>query len=447
MEDVEKKNPITEGNLWQALITFFIPIFSSSIIQQSYTIIDAIIVGRYAGKGALASVDATYVVIKFLINVVISVAAGGSVILAKYCGAEDNLSMRKTVTTLTFFSIFGGIIITLVGVSFTPMFVKIMRVPEDIFIRSVGYLRVYFAGSLFSLAFNIYSGVLRAVGDSKRPFKYMIISSAVNVVLDIIFVAVLRLDVSGAALATVISQGISAFLMIRYITSVQEPYALRMEKKSFDFEFLKLILKTGVPMGVQTILFAISNMYMQGAINSFGTDCVAAWAICGKMDIIIWIIADTMGLAVVTFVAQNFGAKKYDRMGEAVKNAFILTTFLIGSISAILYFFNPTFAKFFNDDGTVLNFAKLFMTQIAPFYVIHTVGETLSGAIRGRGESFMPMVLTLIGICLSRVVWIKLVLPLKNEIFTVLWGYPLSWLLTAVLYSSYYIYFMKKNRI
>ena len=235
--------------------------------------------------------------------------------------------------------------------------------------------------------------------------------------------------------------------MIRYITSVQEPYALRMEKKSFDFEFLKLILKTGVPMGVQTILFAISNMYMQGAINSFGTDCVAAWAICGKMDIIIWIIADTMGLAVVTFVAQNFGAKKYDRMGEAVKNAFILTTFLIGSISAILYFFNPTFAKFFNDDGTVLNFAKLFMTQIAPFYVIHTVGETLSGAIRGRGESFMPMVLTLIGICLSRVVWIKLVLPLKNEIFTVLWGYPLSWLLTAVLYSSYYIYFMKKNRI
>lgn len=438
-------NPITEGNLRKALIHFFAPIFFSSIVQQSYNIIDALIVGNYAGKEALASVDSTYVIIKLLINVFISVAAGGSIIIAQYYGAKKDEQVRKTVTTLTVFSMLGGVAITIIGTSFTPIFVRWMNVPSDIFDQSVLYLRIYFTGSLFSLFFNINSGVLRAIGDSNRPFRYMLISSFVNIVLDVILVAIFRMDVTGVALATVTAQFVAAFLIGYYMIRSNHSYSICFRLSLYEREKLLLILKTGIPMGVTTVLYAISNMYMQGSINSFGTNGIAAWAICGKLDFLIWVIVDTMGITVTTFMAQNFGAKKFDRMRQVLSNALPLTTFLIGSISMILYFYNPIIAKFFNQDPGVIEAVGGIMSRVAPFYVFYIGGELLSGAIRGRGETFYPMLLTLVGTCLSRIFWIKWIVPKNPSFYLVMWGYPASWIFTTSIFILYYWYFSRRK--
>lgn len=435
-------NPITEGNLWKALLYFFIPILFSSVVQQSYNIVDALIVGNYAGKEALAAVDSTYVIIKLLINVFISVAAGGSIVIAQSYGAGDREKVSGTVMTLIVFSVSGGLLITLIGTLMTPMLVSLMKVPIDIFDKSVLYLRIYFFGSLFSLMFNINSGVLRAIGDSKRPFFYMIVSSLLNIVLDVVFVAVLKKGIAGVACATVISQMTAAFLICRHMLGSKECYSLQLQRNLYENKLLKLILITGIPMGVQTLLYAISNIYMQRGINSYGTDRIAGWAICGKMDFLIWAIVDTMGITVMTFVAQNFGAGKPYRMKKVLHYAFFITIVFIGFISSILYFHGGKIAGLFNRDEQVLITVSQIMKRIAPYYVLYIGGELLSGAIRGRGETFYPMILTLLGTCLCRIVWIKWIVPLSPSFYLVMWGYPTSWFVTLILFSGYYAYFM-----
>lgn len=442
-ENLKKSfNPITDGNLRKALFDFFLPIFFSSLVQQSYSIIDALIVGNYAGKQALAAVDSTYVIVKLLINVFIAVAAGASILIARYYGAKDEEELKKTLSTLLIFSFFGGLVITFVGTIFSPLFVTWMRVPPDIFEKSAAYLRIYFFGSLFSLCFNISSGVLRAVGDSKRPFYYMLSSSFANIILDIFFVAILKMDVEGVALATLLSQFLATVFILRYLLKTNYSYSIKPKALRFEKAVLKNILRTGLPLGAQTLLYAISNMYMQGAINSYGTDGIAAWAICGKLDFLIWTIVDTMGITVTTFIAQNIGAKNYERVDKILPEAFLFTLPLIMGISLILYLFSPVFASFFNQDGAVLKSLAGIMSQIAPFYVLYIGGELLSGAIRGRGETLKPMILTLIGTCLFRILWVQFVLPLSPSFSLLMWGYPASWFVTGLLFAFYYRIFI-----
>lgn len=440
-------NPITEGRLRKALFAFFLPIFFSSLVQQSYSIIDALIVGNYAGKQALAAVDSTYVIIKLLINVFVAVAAGASILIARYYGAKDEEELKKTLSTLLVFSFFGGLVITFVGTIFSSLFVSWMRVPLDIFDKSVAYLRIYFCGSLFSLCFNICSGILRSVGDSKRPFHYMLTASAANIILDIVFVAFLKMDVEGVALATLLAQLLSTVLILRYLLKTNFSYSIKLKALHFHRGALNNILKTGLPLGAQTLLYAISNMYMQGAINSYGTDGIAAWAICGKLDFLIWTIVDTMGITVTTFIAQNIGAKKYDRVDKILPEALLFTLPLITVISLILYFFSPVLASFFNKDGAVLTSLARIMSQIAPFYVLYIGGELLSGAIRGRGETFKPMILTLIGTCLFRIFWVQFVLPLSPSFSLLMWGYPASWFATGLLFAFYYRFFIMSLKV
>lgn len=440
-------NPITEGPLRRALFGFFLPIFFSSLVQQSYSIIDALIVGNYAGKQALAAVDSTYVIVKLLINVFVSVAAGASILIARYYGARDEEELKKTLYTLLIFSFYGGLVITLIGAFFSPFFVTWMRVPSDIFEKSAAYLRIYFCGSLFSLCFNICSGVLRAVGDSKRPFYYMLTASVLNILLDVVFVAFLRMDVEGVALATLLAQLLATALILRHLLRTNFSYSIKMKALRFYGVALKNILKTGLPLGAQTLLYAISNMYMQGGINSYGTDGIAAWAICGKLDFLIWTIVDTMGITVTTFIAQNIGAKRYDRVDKILPEALFFTLPIITAISLVLYFFSPILASFFNKDGAVLESLGRIMSQIAPFYVLYIGGELLSGAIRGRGETLKPMLLTLIGTCLFRIFWVQFILPLAPSFSFLMWGYPASWLATSLIFAFYYRFYIRSLKV
>lgn len=444
MEKTNEINPITEGNLFQAIVKYFMPIFFGSIIQQSYSIIDALIIGNYAGKEALAAIDSTWAVTALFIRAFIAVAAGGSVIIAQHYGGRRFLELEKTIKTLTLFSLLGGILITVIGVGMTGELVKIMEVPQDIFVQSRDYLRIYFLGTIFSLGYNINGGIIRAMGDSKRPFIFLSIASLVNIVLDLILVAGFGMGVIGAALGTLIAQGLAAALTWVYMAREKLPVKISFKNMKIEKDVLKQILKLGIPMGVQSALYSISNMYMQTSINTFGIDGIAAWAICGKLDFLIWTIADTLAITVITFVAQNYGAKKLPRMDKVFRYGLVIGLVTLGTISSILYFGGSYLSQGFTRDAQVIKICHDILKTIAPFYVVFGFGEVIASAIKGRGETFKPMLITLIGTCFFRIFWVAIIVKANPSLELTIYGYPVSWVLTTSILVFYYIIYKMK---
>lgn len=431
---IKNHNPITEGSLYPSFVEYFLPMFLGSLIQQSYSFIDALIIGNFAGTGALAAIDAPYAYIKLLINAFIALSMGGTIIVSQYYGAKNKEELSNIISSLIRFSVVGGIIITLIGIILAPFFIKTMLIPEDIYHLSLSYLRVYFGGTIFVFTFNISSGILRALGDSKRPFYYLMTSSILNIILDLLFVAVFKWSVAGAALATVLAQGVALVLVLRNI-----------QKRGYHFKKVKSnaalfkALKLGFPMALRSILFAIANMFMQRGINSFGTIYIAGWSICGKAEFMIWSFADTLGIAVTTFVAQNFGARNRDRMLQSVRVGLVTAAVSIGLISVVLYTFIEPIAGWISGDDIVIQSAVYLMRLIAPFYTLYAFGEVFAGGIKGRGNTFYPMLITLIGTGAFRIVWIQIVSAKFMDIKNVILGYPWSWFVTALLMAIYYI--------
>lgn len=429
-----KENPITSGPLYKSFIKYFIPILLGSLIQQSYTLVDALIIGNFAGKEALAAIDAPYAYIKLLINAFIALSTGGTIIVSQFFGANKKEELEDVISNLIRFSVIGGIIISVIGIFFASDFIKIMLIPNDIYNLSLSYLRVYFAGTIFVFTFNISSGILRALGDSKNPFYHLMFSSVVNIILDVVFVAVFDWSVAGAALATIIAQGIAMILVLKKIKDLGYHF-----NKTKDLDSLKKTLRLGSPMALQSIMFSIANMFMQRGINSFGTDSIAGWSICGKSDFIIWSLADTMGVAVTTFVAQNYGAKNKERMKKSVRCGLLTSTVTIGVISLILFIFIEEIATLFTRDQVAIKNAVYLMRLTAPYYILYAFGEVFAGGIKGRGNTLHPMIITFIGTCAFRVIWVQMVgiydMTLKNIIL----GYPWSWFATALIFAIYYI--------
>lgn len=420
--------------MYQSFIKYFIPILLGSLIQQSYSFIDALIIGNFAGKSALAAIDAPYAYIKLLVIAFISLSTGGTIIVSQYFGAKNKEGLTQVISSLIRFSVFGGIIISIMGILLAPFFIKIMLVPEDIFKMSLSYSRVYFAGTIFVFAFNISSGILRALGDSKKPFYYLLFSSVINIILDLLFVGAFKWSVAGAALATIIAQGIAMILVLKNI--LQKGYHF---KRVNNAEPLFKALKLGFPMAFQSMLFSISNIFMQRGINSFGTDNIAGWSICGKSDFIIWSVAGALGIAVTTFVAQNFGAGYRKRMNQSVRVGLVTAAVTIGMISAILFIFIEPIAKIFTDDEVASASAVYLMRLTSPFYVLYAFGEVFAGGVKGRGNTFYPMMITLLGICAFRIVWIQTVSAKFMTIKNVILGYPWSWFATSFLLMICYI--------
>lgn len=432
------ENRITEGIIWKELLRFFFPILIGTFFQQSYHTIDAIIIGRFAGKEALGAIDATGSFIKLFINFFIGLSSGASVIIAQHFGAKEKGKVSVAVHTILAFSLVGGALIMIAGIYLAPVFFKLMSVPEDILGQAVTYARIYFVGTIPSLLYNIGSGILRAVGDSKRPFYYLMVSCILNVVLDAFFVGVLNMGVEGVGLGTIVAQAVSAGLMMNALMRAKDCYQYIVSKTRITFSVLKRILVIGVPIGIQSSMYSISNMFMQSGINYFGTNAVAAWAICGKMDFLVWMVIDTLGIAVTTFVAQNYGAGQYKRMRRSVGSGVGIAVVLIGIISSILYCFAQPIGRLFITDQSVITISTRMMRLLAPFYVTYIAGEILSGAIRGVGESFKPMLLTLIGTCGLRIIWILTVIPYHKSLMTVIMGYPFTWIVTSVMFIIYY---------
>ena len=433
------QNSITEGVIWKQLLIFFVPILLGSLFQQLYNTVDAMVVGRFVGKEALAAVDSTSSFTSLLVNFFVGAASGTSVIVSQYYGARKDLQVSRAVHTGIALSLAGGVIVMVLGITTAPLCFRAMSVPEEIMGDALTYIRIYFLGTVAQFSYNVGAGILRAVGDSRRPLYFLIVGCVVNIVLDLLFVVVFQMAVVGAALATVISQVVSMVLVGVTLMRAEDTFQLFLRKIRFHREMLFSIIRVGIPMGLQSAMYSISNMIIRSAVNTFGTNVIAAWAVSGRMDFIIWTVMDTFGIAVTTFSGQNYGAQKYDRVRKSVRVCLGMGIGTILAISGTLYLVCPYFGRLFTSDEEVLELAAYILRFYTPFFVTYIGSDVLSGAIRGTGEAFKPMILTMFGTCILRVLWIFTAVRINHTIEMVMWSYPMTWVITTAMFVVYYL--------
>ncbi len=440
---------LTKGNILKQLVFFFLPILAGSMFQQLYTTADAVIVGQYAGKAGLAAIDSVYSLLKLPVNFLVGLSTGATIIISQFFGAKQEQELSSMVHTAIVFSALGGLIFSAVGVLSAPYLLRWVMVPENIFEATLSYVRIYYSGFVFSMVYNMGAGILRAVGDSKLPLKILLFSGTVNVFLDFLFVGVFKWGVSGAALATVMSQLSSAALIAAALLKNEGCCKVCISKLHLDISRLKKIISLGIPVGLQSSLYPIANMMIQSSINSTGTDNIAAWALCGKLDFMIWLCADSLAAAISTFCAQNYGAGQIKRVKRGVSTGLLLTLLVVIGLSSVLFFWSEPLGRLFisKEDHSIIPLMGSLMRFLSPLYFIYVFGEVLSGAIRGTGETFKPMILTLIGTCAVRIVWILFVVPHNMTIKMMISSYPVSWALTACFFIIYYHIFKKKKLV
>ena len=433
------KNGITEGVIWKQLLLFFFPILIGTFFQQLYNTVDTIIVGQFVGTEALAAVGTTGTVINLLVGFFVGVASGATVIISQYFGANDRESLSKSVHTSMALAVAGGVVIMVIGIVTARPTMLAMGVPDDIMDDAVLYMNVYYLGIIGNLIYNIGTGILRAIGDSRMPLYVLIVCCLANVVLDLLFVVVFHWGVFGVAFATVLSQLISAVLLMIHLMGTQEAYRVELRKIRFHKDILKNVVRIGLPAGLQSVMYSFSNILIQASINSFGTTAIAAWAAIGKIDGFIWMVMNAFGIAVTTFAGQNFGARQYDRMKRCTRVGLGMCLGTIIALSALLFIFRYQLLMFFTGDAEVVNIGAQFCLVLAPSYFTFVFIEILSGAIRGAGEALQPMLITCIGVCGLRVVWILLMVPYWHTMQMVAMNYPVSWVITAVIFVIYYL--------
>lgn len=433
------ENGITEGVIWKQLLLFFFPILLGSFFQQMYNTVDTVVVGRFAGTTSLAAVGTSGTLANLLFGFFVSLASGATVVISQYFGSQDEQGVHDGVHTGIAMAIIGGLIITVIGLIVSPFALNWMNVPEDVQPEALIYLRIFFSGMVVSMLYNVGAAILRALGDSRRPMLYLIVCCLANVALDLLFVVVFRWGVAGVAIATVLAQAISAVLVVLALMRQTDGSRLVLKEIRIHGSLLANVLRIGIPAGLQSCMYSISNIIIQAGVNSFGSTTLAAWTAFGKTDAIVWMVMGAFGTAITTFVGQNFGAQKYDRMRRSVRICMAMAV----SSTVLLSVFVLTMSRFllglFTSDGAVIDAGTEMLWAIGPYYVLYVCIEILAGAMRGCGESLKPMLLIGCGICLFRVIWVMLVMQYAHTVPMLAMSYPLSWGLTSVMFVVYYL--------
>lgn len=441
-----KANQITEGIIWQQLLLFFFPILFGTFFQQLYNAADAMIVGRFVGKEALSAVGgSTGMLTQLVVGFFVGLSSGAAVIISQYYGAKRPEMVGYAVHTAVAFSMVSGAVIMLAGIILAPQMLLAMGTPSDVLEPSVLYLRIYFAGIIGNLLYNTGAAVLRAVGDSKRPLYFLMASCIVNIVLDVLFVVYLGMGVMGAALATILSQAVSAVLVIGCLMGAKDMHHLDWRMVRLDTRMLKRIIRIGFPAGLQSVMYGLSNVIIQAGINSLGTNTVAAWTAYSKIDAFFWMIVSSFGIAVTTFVGQNYGAGKFDRVRKGVRSCMVMTVAASLLMSAVIYNWGIYGFELFTKDTEVIQIGIGMIRYLAPAYATYVTIEILSGALRGVGDCWVPMLLCFGGVCVLRVLWVLFVVPQFRNIETIMFSYPLTWVTTTILFVVYYLCFSKLN--
>lgn len=434
------ENGITEGVIWKQLLIFFFPILFGTFFQQLYNTADAVIVGQFVGKEALAAVGGpTSVLINLLVNLLVGISSGTTIVIAQFYGGQRYDDVQQAVHSSVALALTAGAGMMFLGLLLTPWALQAMGTPPEIVADSLIYMQVYLFGMIPSFLYNVGSGILRAVGDTRRPLYFLIAACLTNILLDLLFVVYFRMGVFGVALATVISQVVSAVLVIAALMRAEYPCRLVRQEIRFTAESVKAILRVGLPAGLQSDMYAISNILLQSCMNSFGTDAIAAWSAFGKIDGFFWMITSAYGVAVTTFVGQNFGAQKYPRIRKSVRICLGMSFGTAIVCGALITGFAAPLLRLFTSDQNVLEIGGQMIWMLAPYYFTYVSVEILAGAIRGTGESLIPMLMTCFGVCVLRVIWVFFVLPLDWQLDTLLVSYPITWAATAVLFILYYI--------
>ncbi|MBQ7797083.1 MAG: MATE family efflux transporter [Lachnospiraceae bacterium] len=429
---------MTDGNIAKLLIQFAIPLLLGNIFQYLYNTVDSLVVGNFVGKEALAAVGSTTYIINTLVMFFAGVSIGASVIISRYFGAHDDDMLHKSIETTMALTFLSSILCTILGMTLAPVLLRFMDTPEDVLPSSSVYLRIYFAGISGLMIYNMGAGILRAVGDTKRPLYFLIFSSIMNIILDLVFVVVFGLGIAGVAYATVIAQMASAILVLILLTKTKEKYHLVWKDLRVDIQLTKEILSIGFPVGLQQAVTSFSNVYVQSYINSFGSAGMAGWSSFTKIDSFLALPLQSVAQAVTTFTGQNIGAKNLDRVKDGVKTALKISLPLIFAMACFLYAFAPQLVSLFNREPDVVYYGTLFMRLCVMIVPLTCFTQIFSGTMRGAGSAKIPMYLMLASYVVFRQIYLFVMSHVAHNPYTIGFGYPAGWILCAVLTTLAY---------
>lgn len=438
MERKLAQRNITEGVIWKQLLSFFFPILLGTFFQQMYNTVDTIIVGRFVGTQALAAVGATAALISLLNGFFVGLSTGATVLISQFWGAGNVPDTRRALHTGVALSLVLGGMITLLGMGFGPRILRLMRTPDNCFREASQYVVIYFSGAVASMVYNMGSGILRAMGDSRKPTIFLVITCFVNILMDILLVVVCKLGVAGAAIATVLSQIASAVMVVVSLRRLDK-VGLRFRELALDKALLRRILVVGIPAGLQFITFDLANTLIQSGINSFGDITVAAWTAYVKTDTLTWMISGAFGVSITTFVGQNFGAQKYDRIRRGVWVCMGMSVALVGMLSALVLCFRHFILGIYTTDAEVIRVGAYVMLWMVPFNCVFMPVEVFAGAMRGTGYSLVPTCITCVCICVFRVIWILTVVSRFHTVEMLALCYPISWALASTVFFITYL--------
>lgn len=421
---------MTEGVIWKQMIAFSIPLLIGNIFQQLYNTVDSVVVGNYIGSAALAAVGSSNSLINLIIGLFMGISTGSGVVISQYYGAGDEEKMHWAVHTAMTLSMIGGTLLIFLGIVISPMVLRLMGTPEEVMPNSVLYLRIFFCGSLFNLVYNMGAGILRAVGDSKRPLYFLCVASILNIVLDLLFVVVFHMGVAGVGYATITAQGVSAAMVLAVLIKSREIYRLIPSKLRIDVRMMKRILYYGIPTGIQQAIISMSNVIVQANINSFGATAMAGCSSYMKVDGFVMLPLQSFNMASMTFTGQNIGAQKMDRVKKGIVQGIVISFIYTVVVSVPLYIFSGSILKIFTSDQQIIYYGVRMMHICLPFYLMLSVHQVLSGALRGAGKSIVTMMISVGNMCVLRIIYLFIFVALIPEIETVMWCYPVTWVTT-----------------
>ena len=430
---------MTSGNISSLMLGFALPIFLSQVFQQLYNTADAFIVGRHLGTNALAAVTSSGTLIFLLISFFMGVAMGGGVVISRYFGAGDQEQVSRAVHTMMAFGIASGLILMVVGVAFTPTFLAWMQTDPEVMPEAVEYFRYYFMGALAMVMYNICRSIMNALGDSRRPLYYLIFSSVLNIVLDLVFIAGFHFGVWSAAVATVISQAASVVLCMIHLLHKGNIFTVEIRKIRFHKDTLIEIVQYGFPAGVQNSVIGFANVIVQSQINSFGKFAMAAYGTHAKIEGFAFLPITSFNMASTTFISQNLGAKQYDRAKKGARFCILAAVILAEMIGVFYYAFAPQLVGMFDQTPGVLEFGVQQARTAALFYFLLAFSHSIAAVCRGAGKAFVPMIIMLSIWCVLRIAYIAAVMHFTGEIRYIYWAYPLTWSISSVIYLIYYL--------
>ena len=434
----KQRGLMTSGVIWKELLLFSIPLLLGNLFQLLYNTVDSIVVGNFVGHQALAAVGASTPLINMLIGFFMGVAAGAGVLVSRFFGARKLKELHIAVHTFVAFTFLFGVLMMVAGITLTPLFLQWMGTPADIMDMAVLYLRIYFLGIIPTMLYNSGAGILQAVGDSRRPLCFLTIASVLNIILDLVFFIQLNMGVAGVAWATLIAQTVSCILVAVTLLRSKESYQIIPKKIRIDKPMLMQIVRLGIPSGLQQMIVSFSNVLVMSYVNRFGSAAIAGFSSANKFDNFLGLPVNSFMLAITTFVGQNMGAKQIERVKKGINTCMFMGIGIVIAIGIPAYLFSDLCIRMFSQEADVIYYGSWMMRTLVPFYSILNIAQVLTGAVRGTGNTTVPMLINVFYYCIIRQVFLAVAMMFVNSIVVVFWSYPLTWTLSAVTLFIYY---------